>query len=205
MREGLRRGNHVVRVLVAAGDETTRTLIRELLEADGYETITVECGKTALDAARNERPTLAILEVTLPVVSGYEVCATLRRLYGHSLPIIFVSGRRVESFDRVAGLLIGADDYLVEPFAPDELLARVRALLRRTDSTNGRGSLTPREREVLQLLAEGLEQSEIADRLIISAKTVGSHIERILAKLGVHSRAQAVAAAYREGFVSTPV
>jgi DNA-binding NarL/FixJ family response regulator len=78
----------------------------------------------------------------------------------------------------------------------------VRALLRRADRANGGSSLTPREREVLQLLAEGLEQSEIAERLVISSKTVASHIERILAKLGVRSRAQAVAAAFREGLVS---
>jgi DNA-binding response OmpR family regulator len=201
MREGERARNHIVRVLIADDDESTRTLIRELIEADGYETITAKCGKTALEAARGERPALAVLEVTLPAVSGYEVCATLRRLYGDSLPIIFISGQRVESFDRVAGLLIGADDYLVKPFAPDELLVRVRGLLRRTDSANARGSLTPRECEVLQLLSDGRTQCETAALLTISPKTVGAHIEHIHAKLGVSSRAQAVAVAFRDKLV----
>jgi DNA-binding NarL/FixJ family response regulator len=101
-------------------------------------------------------------------------------------------------------LLIGGDDYLVKPFAPDELLARVGALLRRSGTRVAaeRAQLTAREHEVLGLLAEGLEHQEIADRLIISPKTVGTHIEHVLGKLGVHSRAQAVAAAYREGLIN---
>ena len=78
---------------------------------------------------------------------------------------------------------------LVKPFAPDELVARVRALLRRTEagSGNGRAHLTGRELEVLRLLADGLEYREIAERLVISPKTVATHIEHVLGKLGVHS------------------
>ena len=143
-----------------------------------------------------------MLDVNLPGVSGYEVCRSLREQYGPELPIIFLSGDRIESYDRVAGLLIGGDDYIVKPFAPDELLARVRGLIGRRRSIRLRSDLTEREREVLQLLAEGLAQTDIADRLVISKKTVGTHIERILAKLGVHSRAEAVAFAYREEFVA---
>jgi DNA-binding NarL/FixJ family response regulator len=90
----------------------------------------------------------------------------------------------------------------VKPFASDELLARIRALMRRARSGSAHwAGLTPREREVLQLLAEGLEQQEIAESLAVSSKTVATHIERILSKLGVRSRAQAVAAAYRERLV----
>jgi DNA-binding NarL/FixJ family response regulator len=192
-------------VLIAEDDAGVRTLIQNVLELEGYDTVSASSGTEALAAARAERPSLAILDVKLPGLSGYEVCDALRKLYGESLPILFVSGERVESYDRVAGLLIGADDYLVKPLAADELCARVRALLRRADRDSGGSSLTPRELEVLQLLAEGLEQGEIAERLVISSKTVASHIERILAKLGVRSRAQAVAAAFREGLVSTSV
>jgi DNA-binding CsgD family transcriptional regulator len=119
--------------------------------------------------------------------------------------IIFVSGTQTGPLDRTAGLLIGADDYIVKPFAPDELLARIRLLIRRTvpdlaPGTNG-SRLTPREREVLALLASGAAQAEIADRLVISSRTVAAHIDHILQKLGVHSRAQAVAVAYREGLL----
>ena len=77
------------------------------------------------------RPSLVILEVDLPDANGYELCRELHDAYGDDLPVIFVSGRRTDPSDRVAGLLVGADDYVVKPFDPDELLARVRRSLRR--------------------------------------------------------------------------
>jgi DNA-binding CsgD family transcriptional regulator len=130
----------------------------------------------------------------------------LRHEFGEGLPIMLVSGDRTEAYDRVAGLLIGADDYLVKPYAPDELLARARRLLRRATpiAPPVAAKLTLRETEVLSLLAEGLEQDEIAARLFITRKTVGTHIEHILKKLGVRSRAQAVALAYRSDLVEVP-
>lgn len=113
--------------------------------------------------------------------------------------MLFVSGERTEPVDRVAGLLIGADDYLVKPFAPDELLARAGALLRRREQpASGHAPvLTPREREVLDLLARGLANHEIAEQLVISPKTVGTHVEHIYGKLGVRSRVEALTAGYR--------
>ena len=126
----------------------------------------------------------------------------MRRLHGRAVAILLVSGERIESFDRVAGLLLGADDYLTKPFDPNELLARLEGMLRRVRPATARRNLTARELQVLTLLADGLEQSEIAERLAISPKTVATHIERILAKLGVRSRAQAVAVAYRETLVA---
>jgi DNA-binding NarL/FixJ family response regulator len=110
---------------------------------------------------------------------------------------VLVSGARTEPSDRVAGLLIGADEYLIKPLEPDELLARARRLLSRTPvATLAMDSpLTGREIQVLQLLADGLSQDAIAKELFISSKTVATHIERILGKLGVRSRAQAVALA----------
>ena len=154
-----------------------------------------------------------LLDVCLPGASGYEVCHELRDRFGDTLGIIFVSGERIESIDRVSGLLLGADDYVVKPFDPDELLARVRTVLRRVGRprANGNGKaaaavvtdadLTPRELEVLQLLAEGLTQPQIARQLVISPRTVGTHIQNLLGKLDVHSRAQAVALAHRMGLV----
>jgi DNA-binding NarL/FixJ family response regulator len=190
-------------VLVVDDDAALRQLVCELLEGEGYCTVEAASGPEALVWARESGPSMVVLDVNLPGLSGYEVCAALRRSYGPQLPIIFLSGERIESFDRVAGLLLGADDYLVKPFAPDELLVRIRRLLERGTNRNGNGSaaLTSRENEVLQLLAEGLDQPEIAERLVISSKTVATHLERILAKLGARSRAQAVAIAYRDGLV----
>ena len=147
-----------------------------------------------------------LLDVQLPLVGGYEVCRELRERYGDDLPIVFVSGTRVESGDRTAGILLGADDYITKPFDPDELLARVRRLLGRRPTAVERPSrkpalpeLTPRELEVLELMAGGLEQPEIAKRLVISPRTVSKHIQHILEKLDVHSRAQAVALAHLRG------
>ena len=186
-------------ILLAEDDEPLAELVRSILLAGGYEVVVVHDGLEALHA---DEPAAAILDVNLPGVSGYQVCDALRRAYGTGLPILFISGERTESFDRVAGLLLGADDYLVKPFEPGELLARVTALLgRRAAAVEPRRGLTEREHEVLGLLAEGLRQDQIAERLVISKKTVGTHIEHILGKLGVNSRAQAVAAAYRESLV----
>ena len=91
-------------------------------------------GEAALTSAAQARPSLVVLDIGLPRISGYELCREFRDLFGEDLPIIFVSGVRTENMDRVSGLLVGADDYLVKPFAPDELLARVRTLLRKASA-----------------------------------------------------------------------
>jgi len=190
------------RILIVDDDEASRAFVRGILEQAGYESREATNGKEALEAAVEEHPLLVVLEVCLPGVCGYEVCRELRDKLGADVPIIFVSGARTEAFDRVAGLLIGADDYLVKPFAADELVARVRGLIRRaTPPASGASKLTPREQEVLSLLAEGMGQDEIARHLYISKKTVGTHTEHIFAKLGVRNRAQAVAQAYRHHLV----
>jgi DNA-binding NarL/FixJ family response regulator len=192
--------NHSGPILVVDDDSGARDLASDLLDRAGYPTTQAATGEEALAAAQAERPSLVLLDVHLPGVSGYEVLYSLRERFGDGLPVVFVSGERTESFDRVAGLQLGADDYLVKPFAPDELIARLRRLLASgAKDDNGRPRLTARENEVLRLLASGLAQAEIAKELVISSKTVASHIERILAKLGVHSRAQAVAVAHRTG------
>jgi DNA-binding NarL/FixJ family response regulator len=197
------KGTQLRTILIADHEVDTRSLVSGVLQAAGYDVVETDSGDDVMDAARRELPRLVILEVTLPALSGYEVCHQLREEFGEGLPIIFVSGERTEPFDRVAGILIGADDYMVKPFAPDELLARVRRLVRsRPPVAPGVAlKLTARENEVLRLLAEGLEQEEIASQLFISRRTVGTHIENITRKLGVRSRAQAVALAYREDLV----
>jgi two-component system, NarL family, nitrate/nitrite response regulator NarL len=193
--------NHSGSILVVDDDAGARDLASDLLGRAGYTTTQAATGEEAFAAAQADPPSLVLLDVNLPGVSGYEVLHSLRQRFGEDLPVVFVSGERTESFDRVAGLNLGADDYIVKPFAPDELIARLRRLLVRSSPNpeNGRPALTAREGEVLRLLASGLSQGEIAKELVISSKTVASHIERILAKLGVHSRAQAVAVAHRTG------
>jgi DNA-binding NarL/FixJ family response regulator len=195
-------------ILVVDDDPAFRTVVVELLTRAGFaSTVEVSTGRDALDAARADPPALVLLDVLLPDLCGFEVCRTLRDEFGEGLPILFVSGRRVDPADRAAGLLIGGDDYLVKPVFPDEFLARVRRAIQRAWPEPAADSpaldLTPRELEVLELLARGGTQPEIAAELVISPRTVASHVQRILAKLDVHSRAQAVAAAYRLGLIES--
>jgi len=194
-----------LRVLVVDDDGPFRTYVCALLDERGYAAEPVSCGSDALDSLVDAPPAAVILDVNMQGLSGYEVCRAIRDDLGLRVPVLFVSGERTESFDRVAGLTIGADDYLVKPFAPDEMLARLRALLRRIPLEElDDPRLTPRELQVLRLLAEGVQQQGIARQLVISPKTVGTHIERILSKLGAHSRAEAVAIAYRLRLVAVP-
>jgi DNA-binding NarL/FixJ family response regulator len=195
-------------VLIVDDDANYRAFVVAMLERVGYETREAESGEEALESVRLQRPSCVLLDVLLPGVTGYAVCRELRDEYGEALPIIFVTGERTEPGDRVAGLLLGADDYVVKPFDPDELVARVRrsivrsdVSLRRNGDSDGRSTfgLTGRERDILMLLADGRRQDAIAAELVISPKTVATHIQRILSKLGVHSRAEAVALAHREG------
>jgi DNA-binding NarL/FixJ family response regulator len=190
-------------VLIADADQREREELAHVLLTAGFDVQSVARGDEAVALARAGYPSVVILEIPLPGLSGYEVCRTLKAEHGSGMAVMFLSGQRTQSYDRVAGLLVGADDYVVKPYAADELLARIRSLQARTRPLSGaaRASLTRRESEVLRMLAQGLTQSEIAGRLGIKPKTVGTHIEHVLQKLGVHSRAQAVALAFREDAV----
>src|SRR4051794_28020207 len=186
-------------ILVADDDPDSRRGIAEALSRAGHATAEAADGDEALAMAEHDRPALIITEVLLTGVSGYEVCHTIKEWYGERVPVILISDRRTEPADRVAGLLIGADDYVVKPVLPAELVVRVRHLLAgpRAGGLSGADELTPRERDVLTLLTEGLSQVEIAARLVITQGTVAKHVEHILSKLRVHTRAQAVALALR--------
>ena len=187
-------------VLIVDDDSSTRAAIATILADAGYATREADSGADALRAARSEAPALVLLDVNLPGMCGYEVCRLLRDEFGDQFPIVFVSGARTESFDRVAGLLLGANDYISKPFREDELLARVQSLLLRRHAVAARAlasRLTARELQVLRLLSTGLGPDDIARLMVISPKTVGAHVEHIYMKLGVQTRAQAVAVAYR--------
>src|SRR5215212_2375596 len=160
-------------IFIVDGDRHSRTVTSRVLRRVGYTTYEAETGEEALAAAKRERPALVILEVSLPGVSGYEVCRELKDEFGEALPIVFISGTRTEPSDRVAGLLIGGDDYVTKPFDPGEHLARARRLLARSPGfpTPVESPLTERESQVLQLLADGLSQRSIAEELFISTKT----------------------------------
>lgn len=116
-------------VLLVDDEPTLVATLKYNLEREGYRVVTATDGERAIAAARTERPDLIILDLMLPVMDGLEVCRILRRETGQ--PILMLTARG-EEVDKVVGLEMGADDYVTKPFGMRELLARVRALLRRT-------------------------------------------------------------------------
>jgi DNA-binding NarL/FixJ family response regulator len=193
--------------LVVDDNDLFRAWIREVLERAGFDVSEAADADGTFESVERARPHLVLLDVRLSLTSGYEIHRELTDRYAGTIPVIFISGERTEPYDRAAGLLLGADDYLVKPVDPDELVARVRRSLRSRRNGNGHvavatepfAELTTREREVLSLLADGMSTRQIADKLVISPRTIGTHVQHILGKLGVHSRAQAVAYAHRGG------
>lgn len=187
-------------VLIADDEESSRALLAGVLRNGGYEPLEAEDGEAALELARSTPPAAAILEIPLPGLSGYELLTALKGEFGFGLPVILLTGKRTESYDRVGGLLLGADDYMTKPYVAGELLVRLRNVLHRHADAGASHlvrRLTKREHEVLALMAEGLQHEQIGRRLFISPKTVSTHVEHILHKLGARGRAQAVAIAYR--------
>ncbi len=117
------------RLLIIEDEYAMRTGLADALAAEGYRVITAADGEAGLERALREKPDLILLDIMLPRLDGFAVCAELRRR-GHAEPILMLTAKgQIE--DRVTGLDAGADDYLVKPFSTEELLARVRALLRR--------------------------------------------------------------------------
>jgi two-component system, NarL family, nitrate/nitrite response regulator NarL len=188
------------RVLLIDDDPMLSEFVATTLAEHGYPTRRASDAREGLYLIEREVPDVILLDVHLPDVSGYQLCRTLRDDYGDVLGIILISGERKESMDRAAGLLLGADDYMVKPLMLDEVLARVRRLAKRSRpiARTVVAGLTRRELEVLRLLACGMDHNDIARDLVITSKTVEKHIEHILLKLGVHSRAQAIALALQQ-------
>ena len=199
-------------ILIVDSDDTSRLTAVQVAVRLGYDARPTPTGEELLERLGHDRPALAIVEVELPGhANGLEVMRQLHDEFGGDLPIILVSAERIDAFDRAAGLMLGADDYLLKPLDGGELLARIRRSLRRSapaPSGNGNcqeSSLSPRERQILALLAEGRTQGQIATALVISSKTVATHIQHILAKLGVENRTQAAAVAHRAGLLDAEV
>lgn len=120
------------KILIAEDDKNILTGLVDNLQMDGYKTVIAKDGKEALRQAKDKRPDLILLDIMLPKLNGFEVCKELKK-ENMNMPIIILSARGQEA-DKVLGLELGADDYVTKPFSPRELLVRVKAVLRRTET-----------------------------------------------------------------------
>jgi len=116
-------------ILIVEDDLNTSTLVETYLQREGFSTIAAFDGEQALSLARRRKPGFVILDIMLPKVDGWEICRQLRKI--SDVPILMLTARE-EEIDRILGLSLGADDYVVKPFSPRELVERVKAILRRT-------------------------------------------------------------------------
>ena len=121
--------NTKTKILVVDDDKNICELLRLYLEKDGFEVAIANDGNEALDKAGSENPALILLDIMLPYMDGWQVCREIRK--GSNVPIIMLTAKG-ETFDRVLGLELGADDYVVKPFDAKEVIARIKAVLRRS-------------------------------------------------------------------------
>ena len=199
-------GNHR-RLLLIDDDPNLILLVKDYLEFRGYEVITAENGREALEVLEQETPDMIICDVMMPEMDGYSLVSAIRQDPKTSwIPVLFLSAKG-QSQDRVKGLNIGADVYMVKPFEPEELVAQVESslkqasrLIQHKDSKGGDSTtkiqvpfdveLTPTELRVVQFVARGMANREIAEELKVSQRTIESHVSNMLGKTGLHNRTE---------------
>jgi DNA-binding NarL/FixJ family response regulator len=199
-------GNHR-RLLLIDDDPNLILLVKDYLEFRGYEVITAENGREALEVLEQEVPDMIICDVMMPEMDGYSLVSAIRQDPKTSwIPVLFLSAKG-QSQDRVKGLNIGADVYMVKPFEPEELVAQVESslkqasrLIQHKDSKGGDNApkiqvpfdveLTPTELRVVQFVARGMANREIAEELNVSQRTIESHVSNMLGKTGLHNRTE---------------
>jgi two-component system, OmpR family, response regulator MprA len=169
-----------MRILVVDDDRAVRDSLRRSLAFNGYQVELATDGQQALDAITAERPDALVLDVMMPRLDGLEVCRRLRSA-GDDLPVLVLTAREAVS-DRVAGLDAGADDYLAKPFALEELLARLRALLRRTSPEEPSRDEYPDPLKFADLSLDPVTRDVIrGDRPITLTRTEFSLLELLIA------------------------
>ncbi|HEY9626264.1 MAG TPA: response regulator transcription factor [Coleofasciculaceae cyanobacterium] len=195
------------RLLLIDDDPNLILLVKDYLEFRGYEVITAENGQDALEVLDKDTPDMIICDVMMPQMDGYSLVEHVRKNPRTNwIPVLFLSAKG-QSQDRVKGLNTGADVYMVKPFEPEELVAQVESslkqasrLIQRQDKGSDSSSpkiqvpfdveLTPTELRVVQFVARGMANREIADELNVSQRTIESHVSNMLGKTGLHNRTE---------------
>jgi two-component system, NarL family, response regulator NreC len=212
-----------IRLLLVDDHQVVRSGLRMLLASESDVEIVGEAGtaREALEAVRNLKPTVVLMDIGLPDLSGIDATREIKRTNPEVAVVALTIHEDEEYFFKM--LEVGAEGYVPKRAAPEELLTAIRAAAagevylypslakllvkdylaqdRSTDTASTLDGLTDREQEVLRYLAEGADNVEIAEALVISDKTVARHRENIMHKLGLHSRAELVRYAIRKGII----
>jgi len=169
-------GENSARILIVEDELPMRTALEDCLTSEGFRIMTAADGERGLERALKEKPDVILLDVMMPRLDGFSLCAELRRL-GHATPVLMLTAKG-QVRDRVNGLDCGADDYLVKPFSTDELLARVRALLRRVQ----RPGTFVRELSMGDVQIDFVQQSATKKRKVIHFTAKEFSMLRLLAE-----------------------
>ena len=205
------------KILIVDDDRTLRAALSRYLSEQGFAVESAVSGTEGFELFRQDMPDLIVSDVVMPEMDGFELCRQVRKSgSGQLVPFIFLTGR-CDLRDRIQGHSLGADDYLVKPFHPKELIAKIEAQLARASriraeieraldrmaapSANDRSSLplTPAEEKVFWEVVQGLTNKKIGDRLFISPRTVQTHLSSILSKLALENRSQLIRYAFENG------
>jgi DNA-binding NarL/FixJ family response regulator len=194
------------KLLLVDDDPNLVLLVKDYLEFRGYEVASANNGREALDSLDHSVPDMIICDVMMPEVDGYGFVADLRKRQDIGwIPVLFLSAKG-QSQDRIKGLNLGADVYMVKPFEPEELVAQVESSLSQSGrirqhadtgapsetliQVNPSVELTPTEAKVVQLVAKGLANKDIAQQMKLSQRTVESHVSNMLGKTGLNNRTE---------------
>jgi DNA-binding NarL/FixJ family response regulator len=195
------------KLLLIDDDPNLILLVKDYLEFRGYEVMAAGNGREALEILNLHLPDMIICDVMMPEMDGYAFVDKIRQDSRTSwIPIMFLSAKG-QSQDKIKGLTTGADIYMIKPFEPEELVAQVESSLKQAnrllrhsnrstleESTRiqvpGNVELTPTELKVVQLVAQGMTNREIAEKLNVSQRTIESHVSNMLNKTNLHNRTE---------------
>lgn len=193
----------VQRLLLVDDDPNLVLLVKDYLEFRDFKVITADSGIAALEILDTVTPDMIICDVMMPEMDGYTFVQRVRQDSRFSwIPILFLSAKG-QSQDRIKGLQTGADVYMVKPFEPEELVAQVESSLRQAQRRGGRSQdqkqslkvpetveLTPTELKVVQFVARGMSNRDVAEQMGVSQRTIESHVSNMLGKTGLNNRTE---------------